>query len=165
LDVFSVFDFFDFFFDFFDFFKAFSSFLCARIYSRIGSSGSREMTEDASESDAGPASVTATHVKVCLQLKGGALTYNRLWFGVQTLFFGFLPFSIFAFYFWLLVVLYMVHTQRLAQNISTIEVIDSQYGGPLIFIHKECKSLGLPSGFVSRKIDIHNFPEPLQAVQ
>jgi len=54
------------FLDFLDFFKVFSSFLCARIYSRIGSSGSMEMTEDASESDAGAPSVTATGVEVYL---------------------------------------------------------------------------------------------------
>lgn len=68
-------------------------------------------------------------------------TYDHLWLCVETLFFALLQLAVFAFYFWLLVVLYVVNPQRAIKDLRAVQVVNGENSRPLVFVHKEAETL------------------------
>jgi hypothetical protein len=82
---------------------------------------------------------------------------NHLGPRVETLLFGLLPFSVLTLNSGLFVILYMVDAQCPFQYSCAVEIINSEYGRPLVFIHEEPKAFSFPRFLVTREIDINDF--------
>lgn len=68
-----------------------------------------------------------------------------------------MPLAVLALGAFLLVILHMVHPQRLIQERRPIEIVNSQNRRPLILIHQERKPTRLGRLLVLWQIDVHHF--------
>ena len=70
-------------------------------------------------------------------------------------------FAIFILVFGLPVLLDVVNPQRSFEDLCAVEIVNSQDGRTLIFIHEKCEASWFTSLFVARHVDIHYLSIPV----